>query len=146
MTLASIPILGWPLAYAVDYVGSMVGGSLAYGIGRQYGLVFITKLFGHGSADKISRMKINRAREFEGIFIMRLLGSSLSDFICYGAGLLQVRYSNFIGASLLSHPIIGLPTFYFSGLAFSGENSWIGIVLLVTSLTLMYKVRGRYFE
>lgn len=146
MTLAAIPILGWPLAYVVDYAGSMLGGSAAYLIGNKYGLTLIQKLFGQGTADKISRMKINHAREFEGIFIMRLLGSSLSDFICYGAGLFKVRYRNFLGASLVAHPIIGVPTYYLSGLALSGQNSWIGLILLIISLSILYKVRGRYFE
>ncbi len=144
--LGMIPVLGWPLAYFVDYVGSMLGGSAAFFLGKKYGQKFVGKLFGPSLADKVGKIKINHSREFEVIFLMRLLGSSLSDFICYGAGIVNVKYKNFISASILSHPIIGIPTFYLSSQALTGKMTWMSGILLILALAILYKARGRYLD
>ena len=43
LTLGSIPVLGWPLAYSADFLGSMIGSTAAYFLAKKYGLGFMKK-------------------------------------------------------------------------------------------------------
>ncbi len=146
-TLGSIPLIGWKLAYLIDFVGSMIGASIAYFIGRKYGYVFLTKLFSKSTIEKIKAIKVRKYRETEAIFVLRILtGSSIVDAVCYAAGLLGIRYWNFILGSILSHLIVGILTYALLGNFLSLKNLSINFVVLILTIGILYRIKGRYFE
>lgn len=146
-TMASIPFLGWPLAYLIDLLGSITGGSLAYFLARKYGLSFLKKIFDQKVIDKIKKAKIKKGKEIEAVFMYRLLlGTTILEAVYYGAGLLKVDFPKFLIGAILSHIIVGVPTFILAQNIFSGKNVAITIASVVISIFIVYKTKGRYFE
>lgn len=146
-TMASIPFLGWPLAYLIDLLGSITGGSLAYFLARKYGLSFLKKIFDQKVLDKIENAKIKKGKEIEAVFIYRIiLGTVILEAVYYGAGLLKVNFPKFLVGAILSHIVIGVPTFILAQNIFSGKNILITIVFIFASVFIVYKTKSRYFE
>lgn len=147
LTLGSIPVLGWKLAYFIDILGSMVGASIAYFLGKKYGLKFMERIFDQQTIDRIQKIKINKKREIEGVFVLRVLtGSSILDALCYAAGLLNIRYRSFLIGSVLSHLVVGIPAFYLSSNILSVKNFALNGLLILCAVFILYKIKGRYFE
>jgi len=145
LTLASVPVLGWKLAYTVDIVGSIIGSSIAYFIAKRSGLKFMRKIFDDETIARITRLKIKKDREIEAIFLMRLFGGTVVEVICYGAGVLGVRYRNFLLASVLSHLPLGIPIFILADNLLAGKG-FMSVILIAIVIVLFYKLRHRYFE
>src|SRR3989338_1077438 len=118
-TFVSIPILGWLHAYMLDFSGSVVGSIIAYFIARRWGLVFVRKIFDEATVAKVQKLRVHKNRELEAVFMFRFFGGSIMELVCYGAGLLKIRFRNFLIASMLSHLAIGLPTYYWVSELFS---------------------------
>lgn len=147
LTLGSIPVLGWKLAYIIDFFGSMTGASIAYFLGKKYGLKFMAKIFDQATLDKIQKIKINKKRETEGVFVLRVLtGSSILDALCYAAGLLNIRFRSFLIGSIFSHLVVGLPAFYLSSNLFNVKNLLLNLILISIAVAVLYKIKGRYLE
>lgn len=147
LSIASIPVLGWKLAYVIDLLGSMTGASIAFYLGKKYGLKFMARIFDESTLEKITKIKINKNREIEGVFVLRILtGSSILDALCYAAGLLNVGYKNFLIGSIFSHLLVGIPAFYLSKHIFTAQNLAMSAVVLVFTLGILYKLKGRYLE
>lgn len=146
-TLASIPILGWQTAYAVDFVGSITGGIICYFLGKKYGYRLLEKVFDQEVIHKIERLKVKKEKELEAIIVWRLLaGGTIVEAIYYGAGLLNISFTNFFLGTTISHLIVGIPSFYLGGAILSSQNIVINVILLATAFAVLYKIRGRYFE
>lgn len=147
ITLASIPFLGWFNAYLIDLVGSISGGMIAYHLGKRFGRPLLLKILNKEIVAKIERAKIKKNREIEAIFTYRvLLGSTILEAVYYGAGFLKIGFFNFIFGSVLSHVVVGIPSFYFAHNIFSGKNFLMTVALSIFALLFVYKTRGRYFE
>jgi len=146
-TLASIPFLGWQLAFMVDMAGSTVGGMIAYWLGKKYGFPFLNKILDTNIVEKIRRIKIKKGREVEAVFIYRLLfGSVIVEAIYYGAGVLNINFYKFILGVTLSHLLIGIPIYFLASSIFSGANIALSILLAIIALVFIIKTKGRYFE
>ena len=145
-TLASVPILGWKLAYGVDLLGSAIGSSMAFFIARKWGWQFLRKIFDDAALAKIKRVKIKKEREFETIFLMRIFGGTIVEVVCYGAGVLDVGYGNYLFATILSHLPLGIPLFYAAGSILNGNGAVLSLVFLAFAVLLFYKFKNRYFE
>ncbi len=146
-TLASIPFLGWVGAYFVDLVGSVVGGSIAYYLGRRYGITLLRKIFDEKILKKIKKVRIKRGREVEAVIIYRiLLGTTILEVLYYGAGFLKIDFGKFLIGAILSHIVVGIPVFFFAQSVFSGKNVLISVILSVITLFFVLKTKGRYFE
>lgn len=147
LTLGSIPFLGWQLAYLIDLVGSIIGGSISYYLGKKYGLVLLKKLFDQKILDAIQKIKIKKGKEVEAVFVYRvLLGTTIIEAVYYGAGLLKVNFRKFLLGAVLSHIAVGVPTFVFTQNILSGKNIVLTIVSIAASVYLVYKTKGRYLE
>lgn len=146
LTLGSIPVLGWPLAYSADFIGSMIGSSAAYFLARKYGLDFMKKIFDEDTIEKITKVRIKPHREIESIFLFRFFGGTIIEVICYGAGLLRVRYSNYLIATVLSHMALGIPAFYLTRNILVGRGILINLSLAILMVILFFKLKHRYFE
>lgn len=146
-TLAAIPFIGWFPAYLVDFAGSLAGSSIAFLIGKKYGYPFLEKLFDKNTIDKIRNLKIKPNREIEAITTLRIFtGSLFLEAICYGAGLLNVRFFSFFVGSIISHIIVGIPSFYLIGGLFNLNNLIFGILGFVIIIPIFIKLKGRYLE
>ena len=146
LTLGSIPILGWQLAYFSDFLGSMIGSTVAYYLGRKYGIPFLKKILSDEILEKVEKIKMKSNKEFEAIFFLRAFGGTVVEIIVYAAGLLKVNFVNFLSASVLSHLIFGIPGFYLTSNVISGENYVITLVSLGALAFVFSKFKGRYFE
>src|SRR3990170_6609663 len=103
-TLGSIPFLGWKLAYFVDFLGSMIGGVITYHLGKKYGYAILSKFFNEDVIEKIKKIKVKKKREIEAVFVYRILfGTTILEAIYYGAGVLNIRFSNFMLGAAFSH-------------------------------------------
>ncbi len=146
-TLASIPFLGWFLAYLLDLIGSLLGSSIAYWLGRKYGFPFLKKLFGDDLVKRVKKFKIRPKREIESVFLLRVFGGGvLLEIVSYASGLLSISYRNFLIGSILSHMLIGIPVYYFVGSLFDGRNLILVVASAVVFVLLFWKFRNRYLE
>ncbi len=147
LTLSAIPVLGWFNAYLIDFVGSMIGSSFSYYLGKKYGLPVIKFLFDKASLEKIKRIKIKDKREIESVAILRILTApTLVEAVNYGAGLLKIGFNKFFVGSLISHPIVGIPTFILVRNVLDQKNVAVSAILIILSLLSIYLVKDRYFE
>lgn len=147
LTWSAIPVLGWPSAYLIDYAGGFLGASVSYWLAQKYGLPILRKLLSEDAVQKIDRLKVKKGREIEGVIVLRvLLGTTIIEAVSYGAGLLKIPYRKFLIGFLISHPLLGIPTFLFASNIIAGENVFLTGILLVASLATLYLLRNRYFE
>lgn len=146
LTFGSIPIIGWLSAYSTDLIGSMVGSSIAYFLARKYGFNLLYKIFDEKTVVKIASIKIKPHREIEAVFLLRLLGGTVVEVICYGAGLLKVRYVHFLTASIISHLLAGVPLYYLFNEVIQGKNIVISGSFMALAAILFVKFRKRYIS
>lgn len=147
VTMASIPFLGWFWAYSVDFLGSIAGGIIAYYLGKNYGHPLLLKILGEEITKKIEKIKIKKEREVEGVFVYRVaLGSTILEAVYYGAGFLKIGFRNFLIGSILSHIVIGVPTFFLANNILNGQNIVLTILLTVVGVMFIIFTKGRYFE
>jgi uncharacterized membrane protein YdjX (TVP38/TMEM64 family) len=145
LTFGAIPVIGWFRAYLADALGSIVGSTLAYWIARRWGMRLVAHVLDRASVGKLGRVQIPHEREFEAVFLFRILGSgALTEVICYAAGLFRIRYHNFMFASILSHAAVTIPLYYF-GRGLFGERPWTGLLAFLGFLVALLVLRKRYF-
>ncbi len=143
----SIPIIGWQTAYFTDFLGSIVGSSIAFYLGKKYGFDFLKRIFDAKTLEKIQITKVVSKREIEGVFVLRVLtGSTISEAVCYGAGLLNIKYRNFLIGSTLAHLITGIPIYYFTNSLITRGDLTRNVVFILLAIPLLFLLRKRYFE
>ena len=143
--LGSIPIIGWSNAYLIDFGASASASSIAFVLGRKYGMPLISKITNREIIEKIQKIKIKKEREFETIFLLRVFGGAvLVEIVSYASGLFRLSYKNFILGTLLSHLAIGIPFYFFVGSIFSGKNLIFGIITAAILALIIYKFKDRY--
>lgn len=146
-TIASIPAIGWMYAYAADFVGTMIGASLAYYIGKRYGYHALEKIFDKNILEKIKAVKIKKHRELEMMLMLRFVGgATLTEAVCYAAGLLGVSYRNFIISILGPHILFVIPAYYYAESIFKTKNLVTSYLLILVSIPLLMKLKKRYLQ
>ncbi|MEK7535456.1 MAG: hypothetical protein AAB590_00350, partial [Patescibacteria group bacterium] len=78
-TLGSVAVIGWKWAFAGQVVGGLIGGTIAFFLGRKYGYWLLSKLFDDVTIEKIKKVKIYKHREFEAIFFLRIFTTTISE-------------------------------------------------------------------
>lgn len=147
LTLGSIPFLGWPLAYAIDLVGSITSGIIMYFLGKKYGYWLLNKIFSKELVEKIKKMKVKKNKEIEAVFVYRvLIGGTVLELVYYGAGVLGIGFRNFLIGSIGSHLLVGIPTFYLANNVLTSGNVWVVVVSSLVLLVLFSRLKNRYFE
>ena len=147
LTLGAIPVIGWWPAYLADFIGSMIGSSVAFYIGTRYGHRIVDKLLGPDMTQKVSKIKIKKHREVESIFLLRMFGGgTVMELVCYTAGLLKIRYRSFILGTFYSHILFGIPFYYFAHTLFDTKNILVSLILIVFGIALLSRLRKRYFH
>lgn len=147
LTLASIPLIGWELAYAVDILGGATGATISFALGKKYGYSLLRRMVGDKITDKIAGIRLKEKNQVEAAVFFRLAAGGLfSDGLAWGSGLIGFRYGPFIIGYAISHLITTLPIFYLLAISIS-LNSWlIFATLAVLAWLFIYRFKGRYFE
>ncbi len=146
-TLGAIPVLGWQVAYLSDFLGGVAGAFVSYYLANKYGYRLIEKVFDKQAVGKVKRLKIRESRQIEAVITLRfLVGSFATEVLNYGSGVLKVNFKYFAIGTIISHPLFGIPLFYFAGSIIQGKNIILMILLALVSVFVLYKVRGRYLE
>ncbi len=147
LTLASVPLIGWEPAYVIDIIGSGLGASTAYFLGKKYGYAILEKVVGQPLTEKIRHTQLKRTNQVEAAIVLRFAtGGLLSDGLAWGSSLIGFRYKSFIVGYLISHIITTLPIFYLVGVSMSFDSWIIVSAVTITAWLVMYKFKGRYFE
>lgn len=146
-TIASIPLIGWKLAYYADILGSSFGATVSYFLGKKYGYAILKKVVGKFLADKIQAIKLKQRNQIEAALFLRFAsGGLLSDGLAWGASLIGFRYVPFIIGYIVSHVATTLPVFYLISASVSYQSWIIGGVGVIIAWLILYKFKGRYFE
>ncbi len=146
-TLASVPAIGWLTAYFVDLTGSIIGSSIAYYLGKKYGYSFLKKIFDESILKKLQTTKVKKHRELETMFALRILGGgTITEAVCYAAGLLNIGVVNFMAGIIITHIMFGIPAFYFAENIFQTKNILTSYLFLIIAIPLWMKLKNRYFE
>lgn len=147
ITLASIPFLGWQLAFMIDMAGSTVGGIIAYKLGEKYGYPFLNKILDKNIVEKIKKIKIKKDKEIEAVFMYRILfGSIVLEAIYYGVGVLKVDFVRFLIGAISSQILVGMPLFFLASNIFSSGGIITTVILLIVGIIFLIKTKSRYFE
>ena len=147
LTLGSIPLVGWKWAYFIDIIGSITGATIAYFLGKKYGVTLLNWALGITITQKITSIKLKKRNQIESAFILRIAaGGLLSDGLAWGASLIKLNYLPFIIGYILSHLLTTLPLFYLLSLSISVESWIIVLPVAIVAIIILYKLKGRYFE
>lgn len=138
-------IFGFSKGYIYTTIGALIGASIAFFIARYLGKEIIKKR----SSDKLE--KIERLIEKNGfyiIFLLRLIPLFPFDVISYGAGITNVKYKDFILATLFG-TIPGIAVFTNIGatsLNIKSTSFYISIALLVLLFTISIFLKNRFLK
>lgn len=148
--MGAIPIVGWIPAYMSDFIGSILGSSIAFYLGKEYGFKFLSKFFDQNIIENLKKIKVKKKREIEMVIVLRILtGSIFLEAICYGAGLMGIQYKNFLIGSVVSHMVVGIPVYALTENVIENlktGNLVLSLISLSIILVILYKIRGRYLE
>lgn len=145
LTIVSIPIVGWQLAYVLDLAGNIIGISLSYYFGKKFGVKIIRKIVGGKIIKKIQNFKIKPNNQIESVIMLRLASFGLSDFIAWSGSIVGIKFIPLIIGSIISHVLINLPIFFMLSQAIQLKSLVFFIPLAILSVVLLWKFRKRYF-
>jgi len=147
ITWGAIPIFGWEWAYTADLIANLIGGSVAFKLGKVYGKKIIKSILGNNALEKITKVKVKKNREAEGIFMLRCaMSGTLPEISYYVAGVLNVSFKNFLISLVLSHFVCVMTIYYIFKDFGNGRNLFFAIPIFLTILIIGIKARKRYFE
>jgi uncharacterized membrane protein YdjX (TVP38/TMEM64 family) len=146
LTLGAIPIIGWLPAYMADFAGSMLGSTVAFFLAKHWGRHFMEKLFDEVTVQKVLSIKVRPHREIESVIMFRVFGGTIIEAVCYGAGLLGIKYRNFFIGSVLAHLVFGVPVFYLLNQVVSGRDILLNVLFVGVGFSILVALRKRYFE
>jgi uncharacterized membrane protein YdjX (TVP38/TMEM64 family) len=133
LAIASGLVFGFYKGYIYTTIGALIGGSLAFFIARYLGYDLVKKI----SNEKLSNIdKLINENGFYIIFLLRLIPLFPFDVISYGAGLTNVKYKHFLGATLFG-TIPGIAVFTNIG-AKSVNISSTGFYTSIAMLILLF--------
>ena len=144
LTLASAPLIGWKQAYIIDLIGSTVGSSAAYVLGKKYGEAFIRRIISSEAVEEMKKFKIVKGKEPETIFMLRMtVGQSASELLAYGAGFLKLKYKTFFLSTTIAHAVLGIPMYYLTE-TWVHTKSWIpALFIAIILLPILIKFRTK---
>lgn len=136
---------GFTNGYIYTTIGALIGGSLSFYISRKLGRNVIKKLT-REKLDNIENM-INE-KGFSIVFLLRLIPLFPFDVISYGAGLTNIKYKDFILATLVG-TIPGIAVFTNIGAKSVniGSNSfYASIAALILLLFISVYLKNRFLN
>lgn len=145
--MGTIPMIGWPAALAANFIGTILGNTGAYFLGKKYGWKLLDKIAGVEATNRIRKIKIKPGKELEGVLVYQFVMSSIFvEGISFGAGLLGIKLWQLLVGSAVAGIVLGIPMFYLAGFALQPGNIWVRVVAIAVCLVLVIKLKDRYFE
>jgi uncharacterized membrane protein YdjX (TVP38/TMEM64 family) len=144
IAFATVPILGWFVAFACNTLGIMLGASAAFFLARIYREPLVERF---ASLNKIHELEkqISGKKEFLALLAFRLFTVPVVDISSYVIGLTEISYPKFLLATFIA----ALPTafvFYFGSEVYRrifGKNLFLGIATILI-LGSIYFIIKRY--
>ena len=147
MTITAIPLVGWELAYLIDMIGSLVGASASYFMGKNYGVRILQRVLGSALTTRITNVKLKPIHQIVVAIMLRLAaGGLLSDGLAWGASLIGFRFRSFIVGYAISHALTTAPVFYALSASLSLHSWALFLAIALVSWLIIFKFKGRYFE
>jgi uncharacterized membrane protein YdjX (TVP38/TMEM64 family) len=146
MTLGAIPIIGWVPSYLADFAGSVIGSCIAFAIAHRWGRDFVRKILDTETINKLEKIKVKKNREIEMVFLFRIFGGTIIEAVCYGAGLLGIKFRHFLIGTVASHIVVGIPTFSITNNLFESRQIALSLAFFVVTVPLVILSRKRYFD
>jgi uncharacterized membrane protein YdjX (TVP38/TMEM64 family) len=139
---ASIPLLGWFMAFVCNTTGLLLGKSVAFFLARIYREPLVERF---ATLSKIHEMekKVTGKKQFLALVAFKLFTVPVVDISSYVIGLTRISYLKFAIATLLA----ALPTvitFYFGFEIYNkifGNNLVIGIAAILIAGTVFFAVK-----
>lgn len=141
VSLASMVLLPWELAFLYNFIGTTIGMITAFLIARYYREAAVARLV---SLQKIHQWqeRISHRTQFAAFVALRLSTLVVSDFVSYAAGLSKLPFSRFLLAALLVDVPASLLFFYVGGQAIQYAFALLGgftILFITILLTIFYR-------
>ncbi len=134
--LAGNYIFGWALSFLYSYIGMMLGGILAWWLGKVIGKPYINWVAG-GKEQAKAWIKRLKGREMVFLFFAFLLPLFPDDLLCSVAGAINVKFFPFLIMQLFTRATsIGGTLFFMSG-EIIPYHGWGLIVLGLTALIII---------
>lgn len=147
VTMASVPVIGWQMAYAIDLAGSTLGSTIAYFLGKKYGFPLIETIIGATVKNRVAKIRLKKTSQIEASIMLRFATAGLlSDGLSWGASLIGFSFKPFIIGYIVSHILATLPIFLGIGLAVSFHSWSVLLFVMIVAWIFMYRFKGRYFE
>lgn len=102
--LYGVILFGAFYGFVLNYIGICIGSIWAFLIARHFGQEFVRKMTGKKFMDKYSKY-LARQNRFEKLFALLIfLPVAPDDFLCYPAGVSEMKFKNFTVIILLGKP------------------------------------------
>lgn len=145
--LAIIPFLGWPTAYVIDLIGTIIGAGICYLIAHRWGYKILSKILDGDTVKKISQTKIFNNRQTEFSFVVTVMSRFLmTEISYYAAGVIRLDFKKFMFGAISSHLLIGIPSYYLTNMMFETKSLYLGLLGWIVIIPIWLKIKGRYFE
>jgi uncharacterized membrane protein YdjX (TVP38/TMEM64 family) len=144
IAFATVPILGWFVAFLCNAAGIMLGASIAFFMARFYREPLVQRF---ATLNKIHELEkqVTGKKQFIALVAFRLFTVPVVDISSYVVGLTQINYLKFLLATFIAT----LPTafaFYFGSEVYKrifGKNLFLGVATILI-LGSIYFIIKRY--
>lgn len=143
--LAGNYLFGFWLSFLYSYIGMMIGGIVAWWLGRALGRPYINWLAGSKKEANnwLARLK---GRETVFLFFAFLLPFFPDDLLCSVAGILPIKFSTFLLLQVITRATsIGSSLLFMSGeiIPFSGWGIWVlGISAIICGVIFIVAIKN----
>jgi len=142
IAFATVPILGWLIAFICNTLGIVFGSSIAFFLARFYREPLVERF---ATLNKIHELekKLTSKKQFLALLAFKLFTVPVVDISSYVVGLTKINYFKFLAAAFIA----ALPTafiFYFGSEVFKrifGKNLFLGVatILIIVSIYFIIK-------
>ena len=138
-------LFGFWLSFLYSYIGMMIGGIVAWWLGRVLGRPYINWLAGSKKEANnwLARLK---GRETVFLFFAFLLPFFPDDLLCSVAGILPIKFSTFLILQVITRATsIGSSLLFMSGevIPFSGWGIWVlGISAIICGVIFIVAIKN----
>ncbi|MCB9790550.1 TVP38/TMEM64 family protein [Candidatus Nomurabacteria bacterium] len=131
--LLATSLYGMKTGLILLYFASLISATINFYLSRKYGRKIIIKLVGKKSMNEVDELA--SVEGFKLMLFCRVFGSSVFDFLSYAAGLTEIRFQDYMKATVIGHLIANLSFYFiFRKLDLRSEQ---GITIWIGSLTVM---------
>lgn len=103
--LAGVVSYGPWIGFLYNYIGTIIGSCLAFGISRKYGFILARSIVSEETFEKYTKWLEHGEKKFNRLFAIAIfLPVAPDDFLCYLAGLTKMPFQKFLLIILIGKP------------------------------------------